>query len=132
MSSTNDALSLLVGLAHARAAATSAPTQEQHFAYTFVYDSGRGSGCRASLRKKFAEDKEPVQEKRHIFHDKKGKLVVPGEESVTLCDCMIPECHGCHWPCENCGGDSGYDFLRETTVNDRDADGDTRMAHLAK
>ncbi|KAK6060305.1 hypothetical protein COOONC_02041 [Cooperia oncophora] len=51
-----------------------------------------------------AEDKESTQEKRHIFHDKKGKLVVPGEESMTLCDCLIPECHGCHWPCGNCGG----------------------------
>ncbi|EYC40129.1 hypothetical protein Y032_0627g809 [Ancylostoma ceylanicum] len=160
MSSTNDALSLLVGLAHARAAATSAPTQEQHVeevdvevgrhdassANIVFFDEINDEGVpmtadeinrqrqmqrelgklqfinpggsmsqpiksrrsrrkiNASLRKKFAEDKEPVQEKRHIFHDKKGKLVVPGEESVTLCDCMIPECHGCHWPCENCGG----------------------------
>ncbi|KHJ82984.1 hypothetical protein OESDEN_17321 [Oesophagostomum dentatum] len=55
-------------------------------------------------RRKIVEDKEPTQDKRQIFHDKKGKLVIPGEESITLCDCMVPECHGCHWPCDNCGG----------------------------
>lgn len=54
-------------------------------------------------RRKLIEEKETVQEKRNIFHDKKGKLVIPGEESITLCDCLVPECHGCHWPCASCG-----------------------------
>ncbi|CAJ0603063.1 unnamed protein product [Cylicocyclus nassatus] len=150
MSSTNDALSLLVGLANARAAAASGSSQEQrvddretarHDASSanivffddindesvqmtpdeinrqrqmqrelgklqFINPGGSMSqpikGRRS--RRKIIEDKEVVQEKRIIFHDKKGKLIVPGEDCITLCDCLIPECHGCHWPCENCGG----------------------------
>ncbi|VDO79203.1 unnamed protein product [Haemonchus placei] len=158
MSSTNDALSYLVGLANAKAAAASASSSEkwdsQHhdlhqsgqdsssanvIYFDERYDDGipisqdelnrqrqmqrelgklqfvnpgglmtQPTNTRRSRRKinarAVAEDKESTQEKRHVFHDKKGKLVVPGEESMTLCDCLIPECHGCHWPCANCGG----------------------------
>ncbi|WKY06929.1 hypothetical protein Q1695_006814 [Nippostrongylus brasiliensis] len=149
MSSTNDALSYLVGLANAKASAmSSGPSEDDpssHHAgqeagsanliyFDETYDDelmsqeeiNRQRQMQRELgklqfinpggsmithattsrrsRRKLNEDKESMQEKRQIFHDKKGKLIVPGEESITLCDCLIPECHGCHWPCASCGG----------------------------
>lgn len=157
MSSTNDALSYLVGLANARAGASNTSgaataekpqeegrdtehgSQEAGSANEIYFDERYDDSLRFTpdeinrqrqiqralgklqfinpgglmmtqptsnrrSRRKIIEDKEQVHEKRQVFHDKKGKLVVPGEESITLCDCLIPECHGCHWPCVNCGG----------------------------
>ncbi|VDM56630.1 unnamed protein product [Angiostrongylus costaricensis] len=54
-------------------------------------------------RRKVNEDRDTMQEKRQVFHDKRGKLIIPGEECITICDCLLAECHGCHWPCEHCG-----------------------------
>ncbi|VDP05088.1 unnamed protein product [Heligmosomoides polygyrus] len=106
MSSTNDALSYLVGLANARAD-RQRQIQRALGKLQFINPGGlmmtqptsnRRSRRKIIARAVVAEDKEQVHEKRQVFHDKKGKLVVPGEESITLCDCLIPECHGCHWP----------------------------------
>ncbi|VDL85074.1 unnamed protein product [Nippostrongylus brasiliensis] len=112
MSSTNDALSYLVGLANAKASAmSSGPSEDDPSSHHGGQEAGSANLVYFDetyddelMSQEEIKDKESMQEKRQIFHDKKGKLIVPGEESITLCDCLIPECHGCHWPCASCGG----------------------------
>ncbi|KAJ1349345.1 hypothetical protein KIN20_004895 [Parelaphostrongylus tenuis] len=147
MSSTNDALSVLVGLTSSKSTSSTTSTTDKNDSFDSRQDSfdstanlvffdesyedqltqdelNRQRQMQRELgrlqfinpgglmvqptnnrrsRRKLVEDKETVQEKRHVFHDKKGKLIIPGEESITLCDCLLPECHGCHWPCASCG-----------------------------
>ncbi|PAV68535.1 hypothetical protein WR25_02983 [Diploscapter pachys] len=44
------------------------------------------------------------QKAARIFHDKKGLLVIGTQDPVDLCDCLRSDCHGCQWPCPDCGG----------------------------
>uniref|UniRef100_A0A0K0DKC5 ARF7EP_C domain-containing protein n=1 Tax=Angiostrongylus cantonensis TaxID=6313 RepID=A0A0K0DKC5_ANGCA len=127
MSSTNDALSVLVGLTNSRSSSSiddSSPEkcvtyllgllglidrqrqmQRELGRLQFINPGGlmvQPINNRRS-RRKVNEDRDTIQEKRQVFHDKRGKLIIPGEECITICDCLLAECHGCHWPCEHCG-----------------------------
>lgn len=36
----------------------------------------------------------------NALHDRDGKMI---DEGADLCDCLEPECPGCHFPCHKCG-----------------------------
>ncbi|PAV56313.1 hypothetical protein WR25_15731 [Diploscapter pachys] len=52
----------------------------------------------------FPEPASDNQKAARIFHDKKGLLVIGTQDPVDLCDCLRLDCHGCQWPCPDCGG----------------------------
>lgn len=36
----------------------------------------------------------------NALHDRDGKMI---DEGADLCDCLEPDCPGCHFPCNKCG-----------------------------
>ncbi|KAH0550154.1 ARL14 effector protein [Cotesia glomerata] len=38
--------------------------------------------------------------KKHILYDESGVFIQTG---TNICDCLQPDCSGCHFPCPKCG-----------------------------
>jgi len=45
---------------------------------------------------------EKKDKSKKTVHDETGKLIETGQD---LCDCLIPECPGCHFPCPKCSSE---------------------------
>jgi len=68
----------------------------------FMSDFDPNQGRKAKLRISDKTYKPPVgtaTTKKSNIYDNKGILIAHG---LDLCDCLIQECPGCHFPCPRC------------------------------
>eukprot|EP00092_Neocalanus_flemingeri_P022836 GFUD01024760.1.p1 GENE.GFUD01024760.1~~GFUD01024760.1.p1 ORF type:complete len:165 (-),score=42.34 GFUD01024760.1:183-677(-) len=64
----------------------------------FMTDFDPNQGRKAKLRISEKTYKAPTGKKANVY-DSKGITIAHG---LDLCDCLIQECPGCHFPCPRC------------------------------